>query len=72
MDDYLDASGIHAKLQEAGKKFFYCGPSRMGDGEIKFWLNPYEQQKYAAGWYTLEELQQWCKDEGPVVQKAKR
>lgn len=66
MDEYLKKTGIHDILEKAGKKFFYCGPSRLKDG-IKFWLNPYDQKKYNHGWYTLEELKEWCQDKGPVV-----
>lgn len=32
-----------------------------------FWLNPMNQKKYNHGWFTIEELQQWAKDNGPIV-----
>ena len=35
--------------------------------EVVFWLNPQEQQIYDANWYTVEQLDQWAKGEGPVI-----
>lgn len=69
MDDYLKASGIHAKLEKAGKRFFYCRPSRSIDGKVRFWLNPCDQRNYNYGYYTLEDLRKWCDNKGPVVKK---
>lgn len=33
---------------------------------VMFWLNPREQEKNQSGWYTVEQLEQWIKGEGPV------
>ena len=38
-------------------------------GMIIFWLNPYNQIKYNCGHYTVEQLTQWLKDDGPVINK---
>ena len=38
--------------------------SRLPD--IVFWLNPMEQRRNNFGWYTVEELEQWTKGEGPI------
>jgi hypothetical protein len=35
-------------------------PKYDGDGKLKFWLNPYKQDKYSFGWYTPEEILEWC------------
>lgn len=59
-------SGIKKLLEKKGKRFFYLGP-KMENGKLIFWLNPMEQKKYKLGWYTLEHLQQWADDKGPVI-----
>ena len=37
------------------------------DGQIRFWLNPADQVRYQAGWYTIDELLLWSRDQGPVL-----
>ncbi|MCS6842419.1 MAG: hypothetical protein NZ699_01330 [Roseiflexus sp.] len=37
------------------------------DGEIKFWLNPVDQESYRAGWYSIDDLIAWVYNEGPIV-----
>lgn len=84
-------TGIEKLLTDAGKRWFSLSP-RWHKGSFKpirlegqsiqtkhpviYWLNPMEQHLYAANWYTVEDLQLWAKDEGPVVmtqeQRAKR
>lgn len=39
--------------------------------EVVFWLNPQEQQKNAAGWFTVAELEQWIEGKGPIVEKGR-
>lgn len=39
--------------------------------DIMFWLNPMDQQKNNYGWYTVEELEQWTRGEGPIPMKTK-
>jgi len=60
-----EASGIEERLRKAGKKWFYLGPKKH-DGVLKFWLNPTEQQDNNAGWFTVEELDQWIEGKGPI------
>lgn len=78
-------SGIHAVLKAGNKDYFALSPRWFSEGAwggrpvgpakskypVMFWLNPSKQDVYAAGWYTVEELQQWAKDQGPVF-KANR
>lgn len=33
---------------------------------VVFWLNPMDQEKNNYGWFTVEELQQWFEDKGPI------
>lgn len=37
---------------------------------VWYWLNPREQEKNQSGWFTVEQLEQWTKGEGPVSKKA--
>lgn len=34
---------------------------------VIFYLNPHNQPKYNYGWFTVEELEQWIEDKGPIV-----
>lgn len=65
-------TGIEKKLEKAGKRWFALSPSRNEQKEkskydIRFWLNPMEQNKYNSGWFTVEELEQWANDKGPAM-----
>lgn len=77
-----DATGIIERLKAAGKGFFACAPRWMEgtfqtvDGEKKsthpviYWLNPMEQHENHFGWFTVEDLDQWIKGEGPIPKTA--
>lgn len=76
-----EATGIKQQLSEARKGFYALSPAwsesikRTKDGEIKtaypviYFLNPYEQNQYNSGWYTVEQLQAWTRGEGPIVKQ---
>lgn len=49
----------------------WLSKDRKSDHPVQYWLNPLEQKKNDSGWYTVEELEQWMKGEGPVIEKAK-
>lgn len=68
-----DATGIEKILEKAGCKYYALSPRWKDEDkkEVKFWLNPQEQNKYQYGWYSVDELKQWAKGEGPIVEKAK-
>lgn len=67
----FDASGIEEILKKAGKRYFALSPRRDNSKEagIVMWLNPMEQDKHNYGWFDLNELRQWAKDEGPIPMK---
>lgn len=52
------------KIKDVQKK------SKLPD--IIFWLNPADQQNTNYGWFTVEELDQWCKDTGPIPMKKEK
>ena len=31
-----------------------------------YWLNPHNQQHVNFGWYTVEEIEQWLDEKGPI------
>lgn len=76
-----EATGIDSLLTKAGKRWFALSPKwskelkDVGRGEIKtehevlYWLNPMEQDRYNSGWFTVEDLLLWAKNEGPVIKR---
>jgi hypothetical protein len=73
------ATGIEEKLRAAGKRWFALSPSIFPNGfrnehhniserVMLVFLNPQEQQKHNYGWFTIQELEQWANNEGPVFQ----
>ncbi|MHB8483794.1 MAG: hypothetical protein ACYDBV_13870 [Nitrospiria bacterium] len=66
-------TGIEELLKAAGKKSFSLRPDWIdrSEGTIRFWLNPYDQQKDNWGWFTLEELKLWVENKGPIPKQKK-
>ena len=68
LEKRVDATGIVNYVEAAGKRFSALGKGSVdGNNVLSIWLNPYDQDKYNFGWFTVEELQQWCEDKGPVI-----
>ncbi len=63
---------FESNLRKAGLDWFNLGLryTKLGDGTLATWLNPYEQRKYNAGWYTAKDLLNWSKGVGPVIKKT--
>ena len=66
-------TGIYKILKDAGKRFFALSPKWKDDNkeEVVFWLNPIEQHIYNYGWFTVEDLKLWAKNEGPVMMEKR-
>lgn len=64
-----EATGIHKVLNDAGKRYFALSPKWKDEEkkEVVYWLNPFEQDRYNSGWFTVDNLKAWLKDEGPIV-----
>jgi hypothetical protein len=64
-----EATGIHEHLREHGKQWFSLRADWADKEEtsLRFWLNPFDQENNNFGWFTVEELKQWAKGEGPIV-----
>lgn len=62
---------IVERIKKAGLRYFALKPSWFTDADSKYdfkvFLNPVEQHKYKAGWFTIEELQEWTLGRGPVI-----
>jgi len=72
LKDQFDKTGIEKFLKEANKKWFDLGPRLNRDGKMIIWLNPYDQDKYNSGYFTVDELKMWVKEKGPVIKKDKQ
>ncbi len=66
-----EKTGIHKILEKAGKRYFALSPRWKDDNkkEVIFWLNPYDQDIYNFGWFTIQDLIDWSKDKGKIIMK---
>lgn len=62
----FELTGIKKILTDAGKRYFCLDPA-MHNGKLKAFLNPEGQAKYNSGWFSIEELKLWAKDQGPIM-----
>lgn len=73
-----NATGIRKLIMDKikgryGVAFFALSP-KWAFGELKnkttypvvYWLNPFDQQNNNYGYFTVEELEQWTRGEGPI------
>jgi hypothetical protein len=58
---------VKTTLQDQGKEWYSLERWQWMDGEIKFWLNPNEQDLYHTGWFSIDELIAWTHDIGPIM-----
>lgn len=80
-----EATGIKAEIDAANRAerertghwrqshgYFALSPrwDNKEKGTVVFWLNPENQQDNAFGWYTVDQLRQWLRGEGPVIENA--
>ncbi len=63
-------SGVFEALKKSNKTFFYLGIQSLDKNENpRWWLNPMEQQKYEANWYSTQDLLNWANNKGKVLKK---
>jgi hypothetical protein len=74
-----DKTGIADRLDKAGKRYLALSPRWTPDtkkGEtthpVIFWLNPQQQDITNYGYFTVEELDAWIRNEGPIPMTRKR
>ncbi len=58
---------VKIALNDQGKEWHSLERWQWVEGEIKFWLNPTEQDLYRAGWFSIDELIAWTHETGPIV-----
>lgn len=61
---------VKVTLRDQGKEWRSLERWQWMDGEVRFWLNPVDQNSYAVGWFSIDELIQWTHDIGPVLLAA--
>jgi len=71
-----EVTGIETVLKSAGRSWFALRAAWIRDKSaskhpVWFWLNPQEQDRYEAGWFTVEDLLQWTENKGPVLKKRR-
>lgn len=81
LQDASDATGIKKKIDDlnnkSGDKFKYLaltpGWAKKEDKtshRVKYWLNPWNEDKFNHDWFTVEQLDLWLQDKGPVMKKV--
>jgi hypothetical protein len=58
---------VKQTLADQGKEWRSLERWQWMDGDIRFWLNPNEQDIYNAGWFTIDDLIAWAHNSGPVM-----
>lgn len=58
---------VKVTLQDQGKEWHSLERWQWIDGEIRFWLNPNDQDIYRTGWFSIDDLISWTHDQGPIV-----
>jgi hypothetical protein len=76
IEDAAKKTGVEERLRAAGKKWFALSPKWIFDRmkaesqyDVCFWLNPYDQDCNNSMWCTVEDLDLWIKDEGPIPKR---
>lgn len=60
-------SNIKQILEKTDKKYMALSPKFDNNGELIFWLNPENQQKYNYGWFNINDLIDWSKNKGKII-----
>src|SRR5690349_23469115 len=58
---------VKATLSDQGKEWHSLERWQWMDGEIRFWLNPSEQDLYRTGWFSIDDLIAWTAELGPIM-----
>jgi hypothetical protein len=66
----VDATGIPKALEEAGIKLHAFCADVESDGELSFFINPHNSEKYNSGRYSGEEILDMIDGTGPAVKET--
>jgi hypothetical protein len=71
LKQFVKATEIEETLKKANLRYFALAPEWKDKGkkELRFWLNPFDQDINNSGWFTLEELRLWVEGKGPIPKK---
>ena len=58
---------VKKTLTDQGKEWKSLERWQWMDGEIRFCLNPNEQDIYRAGWFSIDDLIAWTHEYGPIM-----
>ncbi len=58
---------VKAALNDQGKEWFSLERWQWMDGEVRFWLNPKDQDLYRTGWFSIDDLIAWSQDIGAIM-----
>lgn len=61
---------VKTVLRDQGKEWFSLERWQWMDGQIRFWLNPKDQDLYQTGWFSVDDLIAWSRDSGFVMIEA--
>lgn len=71
LDVAAQATGIRHRLEQANLGWHALEPNWYADPNsvypVHFFLNPAKQQAYNHGWFTVEDLDAWIAQSGPVM-----
>ncbi len=57
-------------LHDHGHRWHTLERWQWMDGEVRFWLNPIDQERFAVGWFSIDDLIAWLHDSGPVLRNT--
>src|SRR5690348_14082227 len=58
---------VKVTLSNQGKEWHSLERWQWMDGEVRFWLNPNDQDMYRTGWFSIDALIAWTQDRGPII-----
>jgi hypothetical protein len=58
---------VKSALRDQGKEWHSLERWQWMEGEIRFWLNPTDQDIYRTGWFSIDDLIAWTQNLGPIV-----
>ena len=58
---------VKVTLGNQGKEWHSLERWQWMDGEVRFWLNPSDQDNYRTGWFSIDSLIAWTQDRGPII-----
>src|SRR5262245_5768279 len=58
---------VKATLRDQHKEWHSLERWQWMDGEIRFWLNPVDQDLYNTGWFSIDQLIAWTHNQGGVM-----